>query len=118
MPSEPAKAAEGIGAETAKAVDAAKTTAKEVTEQATAQVKAAQDQAQGLIEKAKAFVADKKYQDALASLNQLAGSKLTPDQQTLVDGLKAQIQAALAKAAGTGTNAAASALGGVLGGKK
>ena len=113
MPSEPAKAAEGIGAETAKAVDAAKTTAKEVTEQATAQ-----DQAQGLIEKAKAFVADKKYQDALASLNQLAGSKLTPDQQTLVDGLKAQIQAALAKAAGTGTNAAASALGGVLGGKK
>ena len=41
--------------------------------------------------------------------------KLTSEQQKLVDALKAQIQSALAKAAGSD---AASALDGALGGKK
>jgi hypothetical protein len=85
-----------------------------VTDQTTTQANAGEQQTQGLIDRAKAYIADKKYQEALASLNQLASTKLTADQQKVVDGLKAQIQSALTKAAIPD----ASALGGDLGGKK
>jgi hypothetical protein len=57
-------------------------------------------QAQGLIDKAKSSVADKKYQEALDSLKELASTKLTPDQQKMVEDLKTQIQTGLAKGAG------------------
>lgn len=109
--------AEGLSSQANKAVDTLKTTAKEVTDQATTQVKAAQDQTQAIIDRAKSFIAEKKYQDALSGLNQLAGAKLTPEQQTMVNDLKAQIQAALAKASGSSADAA-SAISGALGGKK
>lgn len=61
------------------------------------------------------MVTDQKYKDALTVVQQLASVKLTPDQRTLMDGLKAQIQTALAKDA---TSDAASALGNALGGQK
>lgn len=102
-----AKATTATGAVAAAATDA--------VNQAQGQVNAAQQDAQGLIDKAKNLVAENKYQDALASLNQLAGAKLSTEQQQMVDGLKTQIQAALAKA--TSGNAA-SALGNALGGAK
>ena len=83
--------------------------------QATAQAQPAQTMVQSLIDRAKGLVADQKYSEALNTLSQLSNIKLTPDQQALVDSLKSQIQTALAKA---GASDAASALGGVLGGKK
>jgi hypothetical protein len=76
---------------------------------------AADTETQRLIDKAKTLVADQKYSDALNAVQKLSSMKLTPEQQTLVDGLKTQIQTALAKSSGAD---AASAVGNVLGGKK
>jgi hypothetical protein len=59
-----------------------------------------------LIDKAKGLVADGKYSDAAAVLQQLTGQSLTDDQQKLVDSLKDQIQKALAAKAGNAADAA------------
>jgi hypothetical protein len=85
------------------------------TAAAAAASSAAGSQVQALIDKAKGLVTNQKYQDALSTVQQLYSLKLTPEQQTLVDGLKAQIQTAMAKSAASD---AASAVGNVLGGKK
>ena len=53
----------------AKSVDAATPAAKEVGDQATTQAKAAEQQSQGLIDRAKSLVADQKYPEALTSIN-------------------------------------------------
>jgi hypothetical protein len=57
---------------------------------------ASQNQAQGLIDKAKQLIADKKYSDALESLKGLSNVKLTADQQKIVDDLKTQIEKLMA----------------------
>ena len=112
-PAEPAPpAAAAIAVPAVPAVPAAATQA---VAEATAAASAATSQAQTLIDQAKGLVTDQKYQEALGVVQQLASVKLTPEQQQLVDGLKAQIQTALAKKAASD---AGSALGGALGGKK
>lgn len=93
-----------VKVEAQKAVDSAKTTVTNAVAEATKQVETAATsataQAQSLIDKAKALVSEKKYQDALASLQQLTGFQLTADQQKMVDDLKATITSALNSEAG------------------
>lgn len=57
---------------------------------------AASSQAQGLIDKAKSLVDSNQYADASKILQELANLKLTPEQQKVVDDLKAIVQKKLA----------------------
>jgi hypothetical protein len=101
------KASDTVAAAAQQAVSAA-------TNQAGATVADSMSQVHSLIDKAKGLVTDEKYKDALTVVRQLSSLTLTPEQRTLVDGLKTQIQTALAKSA---TSDAASAAGNALGGK-
>jgi hypothetical protein len=73
---------------------------------------ATEAQAQGLIDQAKTMVSQNKYQGAVDTLKKLSSLKLTPEQQTVVDGLKAQIQKYMASQA---TSEGTKAIGNLLG---
>jgi hypothetical protein len=111
--------AEKAAADTKQAAEKAAADAKqaianaavEVKSQAQAAVANAKDPAQGLIDKAKTSIADKKYEDALGSIKQLADLKLTPEQQIIVDDLKAQVLKATGKQVASD---ATKAVGGLL----
>jgi len=113
-----AKAAEAAKAGAAKVTEAAKVEAARVGAAKAEAAKAADaakgaDNAkvQGLIDKAKRLVAEGKFADATSVLQQLGGQLLSTDQQKLVEGLKEQLQKALAaKAAGDATGAAGNLL--------
>src|SRR5262245_27497298 len=94
--------AEKVATETKQAAQQAATDAQQNAAKAT---DAATQQTQSLIEKAKTYVSEKKYQEALTSLQQLSKVQLTLEQQKVVEDLKAQVQKLIA------TDAAKSASG-------
>jgi hypothetical protein len=82
-----------------------------------AQAAAAQEQSriQGLIDTAKGLTGQNKYAEALKTLNELANVKLSPEQQSVVDTLKAAIQKQATQAvADKAASTAQSAVGNVL----
>lgn len=81
-------AAEGAGSALTKAADAVKDKVGEIAAPASAK-------AQELIASAKQLVSEGKFQEALTKLNAIGSEKLSLDQQSIVDGLKAQITKAL-----------------------
>ena len=99
----------------AEAKAAAETAAAAAQKQTEAAAAPAQTQVQGLIDRIKGLVADQKYTEALSSLNELSKLKLTAEQQTWMDEVKAQIQKAMASKA---TSDATKSVGGLLDKKK
>ncbi|MCG3147622.1 MAG: hypothetical protein PCFJNLEI_01062 [Verrucomicrobiae bacterium] len=74
--------------------------------------------AQSLLDKAQKLIASKDYSGAMTTLKDLSKLKLTPEQQSLLDQLKATVQKAMAAdATSDATKKATDALGGALGGK-
>ena len=96
------KTADALKETGAKAVADVAEKAKEVTAPASAK-------AQELIASAQKLATEGKFQDALAKLKEVGGEKLSVAQQSVVDGLKAQIEKALAAAPKTGADAAGAA---------
>ncbi len=95
------KGSESAAPPTAPAMDAAKTAAKQAVDDVTTQAKALEQQAQGIIDRAKSLVGEQNYPEALDNLSQLAKFKLTPEQQKSVDDLKSRIHSDLMKLVGT-----------------
>lgn len=91
--SAPANTAGTAAGEIKKQVEEAKGAVESKAKEVAAQ---ASSQAQGLIDQAKSLISQNKLSEAMTSLNQLGGLKLTPEQQKLVDQLKEQVQKALA----------------------
>jgi hypothetical protein len=120
------KALDAQKAEADKATQAIKdqaTADKLVAEKAAAdkqaQLTTAQATTQGIIDTAKSLAGQSKWAEVLQTLASLAGQNLTPTQQSVVDGLKAEAQKqATAAAVKSATDQGASAVGGLLKTKK
>lgn len=86
---------------------------------ASSMVALAGTEAQSLVDKAKALMADKNWAGALAALKDAASKQLTTEQKSLIDQLIAEVQKAMAgNTATTLKDQATQTLGGLLGGKK
>ena len=79
--------------------------AKEVAEKAKEITAPGSSKVQELIDSAKSLAGEGKFQDALAKLKALGGENLSVEQKNFVEGLKAQIDKALASSKKAATNA-------------
>src|ERR1017187_4539087 len=102
------KAASSAADAADKTAEAAKVEAAKAAEAAKVAEAANNNKIQELIDKAKNLIAETNYTDASSVLQQLAGQSLSDEQTKLVNGLKDQIQKALA------ARAAENAAGGLL----
>jgi hypothetical protein len=93
---EAAKADQAAKVEAAKVAEAAKVEAAKAAEAAKVAEAANNSKIQELIDKAKNLIAETNYTDASSVLQQLAGQSLSGEQTKLVNGLKDQIQKAIA----------------------
>lgn len=82
--------------EAAAAKAAQEAAAKQAAADAAAKAQAASQEVQGKIDQAKKLIADKKYPDALALLQQLLNTALSGDQKTETDALITQTKKAMA----------------------
>lgn len=78
--------------------------AKEVAEKAKEITATGSSKAQELIDSAKSLAGEGKFQDALAKLKALGGENLSVEQKNFVEGLKVQIDKALAGGKRVATN--------------
>jgi hypothetical protein len=85
-------AADQAKAELDKAASTVGQKADSVVKTATEAVAAGSGQIEKMIDTAKRLTGDKKYDEALKILGDLLKEKLSPAQQTLVNGLKAQVE--------------------------
>lgn len=110
-------AAPDAGNKIGEAAAAIKETGVQVASNAVTQAKEvvapASAQAQALIDSAKNLLTEGKFQEALAKLKEIGGEKLSLNQQSIVDGLKAQIEKALAATSKAPADASG-AVGGLL----
>ena len=101
----PKDAANTAATEVKKVAEEVKASTETATTGATKQVEnlasSASTKAQDYIDKAKVFVNENKYQDALVSLQELGNLALSPEQQKVVDNLKKVIHSALSTSAAT-----------------
>ena len=115
---EATKASEAAAADAQKLATSAQRTASEAAaalKDATATAGDSTAKAQGLIDTAKRLTSENKWSEALKTLNELANVKLTPEQQKLVESLKAQAQKQIeAMATKKATDEAGKAVGGLL----
>jgi hypothetical protein len=106
-------------AETPKAAAEMQKTAEAIPPAAQQAASSIAEGAQGMIDKAKALIADSKYSEAMDLLKRLSSMQLTPEQRKLVDDLMAQVEQAMpGAAAAEATQKARNAVGGMLGGNQ
>jgi len=94
-----------------KAVETAKDAATQVVAAATNAVASPTAPFNDGIAAVKKFIADKNYQGALDQLNKLSSLKLSDEQTKVVDGLKTEVQALIAKGSAGAVDAAKSLFG-------
>ena len=99
-PTNAVTATDAVQATASQTVEAAKDVAGQVVATATNVASSATTQFNDLVAQAKTYITDKKYTEAMDSLNKLSNLTLTPEQQKTLDDLKAEVTKLMAGSTG------------------